>query len=197
MKEFSFPKVNLSKKSRGIILAIILTFAFITRVFDLGSPPNEYFDEVYHAFTAKVMMSADSAKAWEWWNTPPEGFAYEWTHPPLAKLGMVAGMKIFGENSFGWRIPGAVLGVVSVFLVYLLGRQIFKDEAVGLLSAGVFSLDGLPLVMSRIGMNDSYILCFALLSIYLFLCRKNFLSALAFGLSIASKWSAIWVIPIL
>jgi len=195
--EFKFPKINLSKKRYKIILTAILTFAFITRVFDLKSPPNEYFDEVYHAFTAKVMMGADSAKAWEWWNTPPEGFAYEWTHPPLAKLGMVLGMKVFGENSFGWRIPGAVLGVISVFLVYLLGRYIFKDEVVGLLSAGVFSLDGLPLVMGRIGMNDGYLLCFTLLSIYLFLRQKNFLSAFVFGLAIASKWSAIWAIPIL
>ena len=191
------PRVNLTGRTVKVSLAAILTFAFITRVFDLKSPPNEYFDEVYHAFTAKVMIHLDANKAWEWWNTPPEGFAYEWTHPPLAKLGMVAGMKIFGENSFGWRFPGAVLGTVSVFLIYLLGKHLFKDEAIGLLSAGVFSLDGLPLVMSRIGMNDSYLLCFTLLSIYLFLRQKNFLSALAFGLAIASKWSAIWAIPIL
>jgi dolichyl-phosphate-mannose--protein O-mannosyl transferase len=143
------------------------------------------------------MMHTDANKAWEWWNTPPEGFAYEWTHPPLAKLGMVAGMKIFGENSFGWRIPGALLGVISVFLVYLIAKELFKDDLVAVLSAAVFSLDGLVLVLNRIGMNDSYLLCFTLLSIYLFLRQKNFLSALSFGLAISSKWSAIWVIPIL
>jgi dolichyl-phosphate-mannose-protein mannosyltransferase len=82
---------------------------------------------------------------------------------------MILGMTIFGQNSFGWRIPGALLGVGSVLLVYLLGREIFDDEAIGLLSAGVFSLDGLALVMSRIGMNDSYILFFTLLSVYMFL----------------------------
>ena len=191
------PKIKLSSKSAKIILTGILVFAFATRVFDLNSPPTMYFDEVYHAFTAKVLMSPEAYKAWEWWNTPPEGFAYEWTHPPLAKLGMVVGMVFFGENSFGWRIPGALLGVGSVFLVYLLGKQIFDDEAIGLLSAGVFSLDGLPLVLSRIGMNDSYILFFALLSIYLFMKNKNFWSSVAFGLALASKWSALWALPIL
>jgi len=195
-REYKLPKVNLSPKRARYILGIILAFAFVTRVFDLSSPPTMYFDEVYHAFTAKVIMSPDVAKAWEWWNTPPTGFAYEWTHPPLAKLGMVLGMLVFGQNSFGWRIPGALLGVGSVYLVYLLGKQIFKDEAIGLLSAGVFSLDGLALVMSRIGMNDSYILFFTLLSIYLYLKDKNFLSAISFGLAVASKWSAIWAIPI-
>jgi hypothetical protein len=56
-----FPKINLSPKKVKIILGIILTFAFITRVFNLSSPPTMYFDEVYHAFTAKVIMSALTA----------------------------------------------------------------------------------------------------------------------------------------
>jgi len=195
--EYKFPKIKLSKDNIKIILYLILAFAFLIRVFNLNSPSTMYFDEVYHAFTAKVIMSSDAAKAWEWWNTPPAGFAYEWTHPPLAKLGMVLGMLLFGQNSFGWRIPGALLGVGSVYLVYLLARQIFNDEGIGLLSAGAFSLDGLALVMSRIGMNDSYIIFFMLLSVYLFLKQKDFLSSIAFGLAIASKWSAIWAIPIL
>jgi len=195
-REYKLPKINLSSKKAKYILVAILAFAFVTRVFDLNSPPTMYFDEVYHAFTAKTILSSDVAKAWEWWNTPPEGFAYEWTHPPLAKLGMVLGMLLFGQNSFGWRIPGALLGVGSVLMVYLIARYIFKDEAIGLLSAGVFSLDGLALVMSRIGMNDSYILFFTLLSIYLYLKDRNFLSAVSFGFAVASKWSAIWAIPI-
>ncbi len=191
-----FPKTSLTSKSSKIILGIILTFAFVTRVYQLSSPSNEYFDEVYHAFTARVILH-DDPKAWEWWNTPPEGFAYEWTHPPLAKLGMVVGMKLFGENSFGWRIPGAILGLGSVFMIYLIAKHIFEDEAVGLISAAVFSLDGLPLVLSRIGMNDSYLLFSVLSSIYFFLKKKNFYSAIFFGLALASKWSAIWAIPIL
>jgi Gpi18-like mannosyltransferase len=195
--DIKLPRMNLSPKQIKIILLTILTFAFVTRIFNLSSPPTMYFDEVYHAFTAKVILSADAAKAWEWWNTPPPGFAYEWTHPPIAKLGMVLGMIIFGQNSFGWRIPGALLGVGSVFLVYLLAKFIFDDEVIGLFSAAAFSLDGLALVMSRIGMNDSYLLFFALLSIYLFLKKRNFLSALSFGFSLASKWSAIWMAPIL
>jgi predicted membrane-bound dolichyl-phosphate-mannose-protein mannosyltransferase len=195
-REYKLPKIKLSDSKAKYILGLILAFAFFARIFDLGSPQTMYFDEVYHAFTAKVIMGADRAKAWEWWNTPPTGFAYEWTHPPLAKLGMVLGMMIFGENSFGWRIPGAILGVGSVLMVYLLAKQIFKDELIGLLSAGVFSLDGLALVINRIGMNDSYLLFFSLLSIYLFIKQKNFWSSVAFGLAIASKWSAVWAIPI-
>src|SRR6185369_5866546 len=87
-------------------------------------------------------------------------------------------------------------GVGSVFLVYLIAKKIFEDDLVALLSAGAFSLDGLILVINRIGMNDSYLLFFVLLSVYFFLKEKNFFSAIAFGFALASKWSAIWVIPI-
>jgi len=110
---------------------------------------------------------------------------------------MVLGMKVFGQNSFGYRVPGAILGTAAIYLIYILSKKLFKDEVVGIISAAVFSLDGLPLVLSRIGMNDSYLLFFSLLSIIFFLKRNDTLSAISFGLAISSKWSAIWVAPIL
>ncbi|OGM09837.1 hypothetical protein A2W13_01485 [Candidatus Woesebacteria bacterium RBG_16_36_11] len=191
----NFPSLKISAKKVKIYLGLILAFSLFTRLLFLNHPGKEYFDEVYHAFTARIMLHGDP-KAWEWWNPHPTGYAYEWTHPPLAKEGMVLGMLIFGENSFGWRFPGAILGVGAVLMIYLISKALFKDEGIALLAAGVFSLDGLPLVMSRIGMNDSYILFFVLLSIYLYLKDKNFLSAIFFGLAISSKWSAFWAIPI-
>lgn len=191
-----FASKDISNKLNKIFLATVLLFSLVTRIYQLNLPKEKYFDEVYHAFTAGLVLHNDP-KAWEWWNPHPEGFAYEWTHPPVAKLGMVIGMLAFGENAFGWRIVQAILGTASVFLVYLLARTIFNDKLIGLLSAIVFSLDGLALVMSRIGMNDSYLLFFSLLSIYLFVRDKNLLSSIAFGLAISSKWSAIYSLPIL
>ena len=192
---FNFSETKLSKKFLNLFLASVLVFAFVTRIFELGSPKNEYFDEVYHAFTAREILNGNKM-AWEWWNTPPEGFAYEWTHPPLAKLGMVLGMKIFGENAFGWRIVQAILGTGAVFLIYLISKELFKDRLLAILASVVFSLDGLALVMSRIGMNDTYMLFFMLLSLYLFIKEKDFFSSIGFGLALTSKWSVIWIIPI-
>ena len=194
--EVPFPKLNFKVKNPGLILAAILVFAFVSRILFLNSPANEYFDEVYHAFTARTILNGDP-KAWEWWNTPPEGFAYEWTHPPLAKLAMVAGMSVFGENSFGWRVPAAIFSTGIVFLVYLIAKKLFNDEVLALLSAAAIALDGLTLVLGRIGMNDSYFLFFALLSVYFFLKEKDLGSAVALGLAASSKWTVFWVIPIL
>ena len=76
------------------ILIGILFLAIFTRFFRLGAPNDYVFDEVYHAFTAQEMVKRNNA-AWEWWNSPPESFAYEWTHPPMAKLIMGVGIKAF------------------------------------------------------------------------------------------------------
>ena len=78
-KEVDFGKdisISLAKK----LMLLILLFSAVSRLWMLGVPRNEYFDEVYHAFTAKIVLHNDS-KAWEWWNPHPPGFAYEWTPP--------------------------------------------------------------------------------------------------------------------
>lgn len=191
-----FVTKDISDKSAKLLLSVVLLFSLVTRIYNLGIPKEMYFDEIYHSFTAKLVLHNDP-KAWEWWNPHPEGFAYEWTHPPLSKLGMVVGMVIFGDNSFGWRVPQAVMGTLSILLVYLLALAIFNDKKTAILASVIFSLDGLLLVLSRMGMNDTYVLFFSLLSILLFIKNKNIWSFVAFGLAIASKWSAIYTIPIL
>ncbi|MDP3918197.1 MAG: glycosyltransferase family 39 protein [Candidatus Woesebacteria bacterium] len=191
-----FKTKDITSKQAKIYIFIILLFSLLTRTYALGNPKEMYFDEIYHAFTAKLVLHNDP-KAWEFWNPNPEGFAYEWTHPPISKLVMALGMKIFGENSFGWRIPQAILGTLSVYLIYLLAKEIFKDKLVAILSMAVFSLEGLPLVLSRMGMNDVYVLFFSLLAILLFIKNKILLASIAFGLAIASKWSGVYTLPII
>ncbi len=191
-----FENVEISSNKIKMMFIGVVIFAAVTRFYNLGSPPTHYFDEVYHAFTAQNMLHGVT-KAWEWWNPNPSGFAYEWTHPPLAKEAMVIGMAMLNENSFGWRFPGALLGVGSVILIFFIAKEIFDDELLALIASAIFALDGLALVLSRIGMNDSYMLFFALASVLTYLKKKNFWSAVFLGLALASKWSALWVIPII
>lgn len=196
LNEVHFTKSDVSKKFAGLVLLLILTFSFLTRIYALDQPNEMYFDEIYHSFTARLVLNNDP-KAWEWWNPHPEGYAYEWTHPPLSKLSMALGMKILGDNPLGWRVPQAIFGTLAIYLIYLLASVIFKDRLVGLLAAALLSLEGLTLVLSRMGMNDSYVLFFSLLSVLLFIKDRNILSAIAFGLAIASKWSSIYTLPII
>lgn len=199
--------VKNGKNVKIAFLAIIILLAIFTRFWNLGKPDAFIFDEVYHAFTAKEMLHNNIA-AWEWWNTPPEGFAYEWSHPPLAKLVMVLGMQMFGENSYGWRFFSAVFGVGVIIMIILLGKKLFGTNA-GLIAGFLATVDGLILVQSRIAMNDIYMLFFVLLAFYLFadiiysrrsVSMNNILfvdMGILLGLALASKWSAIYALGIL
>lgn len=176
------------------ILLIILMLAAITRLYGLDYPNKFYFDEVYHAFTAKEYLKG-SRDAWDPWAKPPAGVAYEWTHPPLAKEIMTASMFLFrSQDGWAWRLPGAMLGILSVFLVYQLGLTLLKNQYAALIASFAFSLDGLNFVQSRIGMNDIYFVTFMLLSLLLFIKKNYFWSASFTGLALASKWTAIYLL---
>lgn len=185
-----------SHLSSNKLLFIILILASLLRFVNLSHPKAYIFDEVYHAFTAKELLHNNIA-AWEWWTTPPPGVAYEWTHPPLAKYGMILGMLLFGENELGYRIPSALLGVLSILGIYYLTLSLTLSKPTALISALLLSLEGTHIAQSRIAMNDVYMLNFLIWSLYAAVKSRWKLSAVFYGLSLASKWSALYgVIPL-
>ncbi len=182
----------LKKLTAGKILLFILFLALFLRVYRLDYPNAYVFDEVYHAFTAKEFVKGSPA-AWEWWNTPPPGVAYEWTHPPLAKEIMAASMFILNTtDAWAWRLPGALMGVLGVYLLYLLGMKLFNSQKIALSASFVYSIDGLVYVQSRTGMNDIYIVTFMLASLLLLLHKKFFFSAVVLGFALAAKWTGVY-----
>ena len=183
-------------KQKKLYLFLILLFAFIIRFFNLWHPQAYIFDEVYCAFTAQEIAKGN-IKAWEWWNPSPEGFAYGWTHPYLAKLIMAVGVLIFGQSQFAFRLPAAIFGTGVIYFIYLLAKQIFKNEKIALLSAFIASFDGLMFVMSRTGMLDIFLLFFLLGTIYFCLKEKYLWSGIFLGCSIATKWTGVYLVPVI
>lgn len=182
-------------KPKKILLSILL-ITFLLRTYNIWFPNTYVFDEVYHAFTAKEYAKGHK-EAWEWWTTPPPNVAYEWTHPPLAKEVMALSILIFrSESPWVYRLPGVLFGVLSVYLVYLLSKQLFNSEIISLTSAFIFSLDGLNFVQSRTGMNDIYLVTFMLASLLFLLKRRFIISAIFLGLAFSSKWTAIYLLGI-
>ena len=183
------------------IYIAILVFALLLRIFRLDQPREYYFDEVYHAFTAKVYLQNDPV-GYDIWATPPQGLAYEWTHPPLAKLMMAGTMAVVGENSFGWRLSSALFGTGVIAATMLIARKLFHSKPIALLSGLFLSLDGLLLAQSRIAMNDTHFLFFALNSLLFYIYWKEkkiqwkylFVSSLCIGLALASKWTTLYVL---
>jgi dolichyl-phosphate-mannose-protein mannosyltransferase len=178
------------------LLLVVLVLAATLRLVNVGNPKTYIFDEVYHAFTAREYLRGN-IDAWEWWTTPPKDVAYEWTHPPVAKYGMEAGMVIFGENSFGWRIGSALFGVLSILGLYHLVHSVTKNQQLALIAAFLVSIEGTHIAQSRIAMNDIYMLCFYMWSLYLAATARWKGAAVLYGLALATKWSALYgIIPL-
>jgi len=195
--------MNSPKK---LFLALLI-ISFLFRLFYLHQPPTYIFDEVYHVPTIRA-YSQNNPAGYEWWQKAPEpNTAYDWLHPPLAKLIQAASVKLLGDHSLAWRLPSALFGTLSIAALYLFTLTIFKNHQLALIAAAIFSLDGLQLTMSRITMNDIFLVTWLLLTLkffYQYFTAKTSkksnqylcLTAIFTGLSLATKHSAFLLYPI-
>jgi len=171
-------------------ISIIIGFALTLRLWRLDLPKGYIFDEVYYAKDAASLITHGV-------ELNEDGMAEFVVHPPLGKWLIGIGIKLFGNNEFGWRVIAAVVGSASVLLIYLIVQRLFNSLFLSNIAAALFALDGLHLVMSRVALLDIFLMFFILLSFYLILRDNLWLSGVIIGLASATKWSAIFVIPLL
>lgn len=153
---------------------------------------STYFDEIYHARTAKEHID----------NVYP----YEVTHPPLGKLILGLGIRLFGMTPFGWRFMGVLFGVGMLPILYVFLKNMFGKTSVAACGATLFACEFMHLTQTRIATIDTYAVFF-ILAMYFFMYRyltlpvgttfrrgalPLFLSGLMWGLGIASKWTVIY-----
>ena len=146
---------------------------------------SSYFDEIYHARTAYEHLRGV--------------YPYEVSHPPLGKVILSLGIRLFGMTPFGWRCMGALFGVAMLPLMWDLLRRMFRDDRVALCGAALLAFDFMHLTQTRIATIDSFATLFILL-MYLFLYRyftKGRLRHLAacgvtFGIGAATKWTCLY-----
>ena len=70
--------------------------------------------------------------------------------PPLAKLIIAIGIKLFGFNSFGWRFMPALFGTALIPLMYLLARQLLTVRFFAIAAGVLTAFDGLTFVASYV-----------------------------------------------
>lgn len=192
-------------------LIIILALAAVLRLWGL-SRGDTINDEVFYAFRGLGMLDFDEAAyqktPLEWFdplaNSEKGGIPW-WTslsfhdHPPLFFLLEHYSLKIFGDNNFGIRFPSVVFGVLSVYLLYLLGRKLFSEKA-GLISAVILAATLNHNYISRLGLQESGVIFFLLLASYLFLRvlerdRYFIWTGVALGLGALLKYNLLVLVP--
>ena len=85
--------------------------------------------------------------------------------PPLFIQMQAVSMLIFGVNEFAARLPNAIIGIISLLVIYHIGKKIF-DFKFGLLWVLAYSGSILPNFYFKTGIIDPAFNLFMFLSIY-------------------------------
>jgi dolichyl-phosphate-mannose-protein mannosyltransferase len=163
-------------------------------------------DECYQAFTAHRYALSDR-EAWNPFATRARAAAidptdmspttaYEWTHPPTAKLIMSLFVRLFGFRPFAYRLGSLIFGLFALLATWRLGAQL-GGERFGVLALVLLASDGMLFVLSRVAMNDVYVTAMIVLAMWAAHTwwtrgRPGWLAAagVAFGIGLTMKWSA-------
>ena len=175
--------------SRDWVYALgFAAFGLILRLWNLDSPKGKIFDEIYYATNAESLLQKgieiDSKS----------GLAQFIVHPPTGKWLIASGIKLFGYNEFGWRFAAAIVGSISIILMYFTAKKLFNNKLLSVFATALISLDGLHLVHSRIALLDIFLLFFIQIAVLAFLHSKYWISALSLGLACSVKWSGLYVL---
>ena len=173
----------------AIAPVLIAIASFVLRIFNLGSPKGLVFDEVYYVDGARDLL----AYGVEVNGADPEFIV----HPPVGKWLIASGIKLFGDNEFGWRFASAVFGTLLILIFARLVHVIFYSPLLTALGASLMALDGLLLVHSRTALLDLFLTFFTLVGVLLWHRNRHIWAGVAFGLAIGCKWSAIYFVAII
>jgi len=186
-------RISVGKEIMAVLI-LILGFAHL-RHDSLGYPDEKIFDEVYHARAAVEIAEGQ---------TPGE-----WVHPPVAKLLIGVGIRLFGENGYGWRFIPWLAGCLILPLIYLLARSILGDPRFAFLGTLLVALDGCYFVMSRIAMTNVFAVLFQISTVT---CLWHYLvqasrpagrlgygwwliaTSLSISLGVSTRWTCLWLL---
>ena len=153
---------------------------------------STYFDEIYHARTGYEFVHGLEV--------------LETTHPPMGKNFIAASVQMLGMTPFAWRLPGTIVGILMIVLMYLLGSIMFRSSFWGFITAFIFAFDFMTFAQTRIATIDSYVTLFIIASyLFMFIYARDgdemsltesivclICSGFFIGFAIASKWQGIY-----
>jgi len=153
-------------------------------------------DEVYYVPAAQTMLSGEKCA--------PYADNCNLEHPFLSKAFIAAGIAIFGNDTFGWRIFEVILGTLSIPVLFGICLTITRNQRLSLYAAFLLAFETLFFAHSSIAVIDVGAIFFGLLGFLFYFAKVRWwrfgtmsLTGVAFGLAALCKETAIFLFVVL
>jgi dolichyl-phosphate-mannose-protein mannosyltransferase len=164
----------------GILILLLISAAL--HFSTILQPPDRVFDEQYYVPAAQSILQGSGTDRTE--------------HPPLGQLLIAAGIRIFGDNPFGWRIFSVLFGLTGIFLFYLLCLRLGLSPQYSFVAAFLLAFENLAFVQSSLAMLDVFSLTFILAAFWFYLKGSHFASGIMTALAALAKLTGILALPL-
>lgn len=183
-------------------LLLIIIFGAFIRINEFGKTPDSMnWDEVAISYNA---WSISQTGKDEYGNYFPLVFrSFDDYKPPLYIYLTVPFVLFFGPIDYVSRIPNLILGILSIVGIFLLGRKLFDNHKVAVISAFIFATLPWAIHFSRVGFEANSLIFFTIFGWYFFekfinksSARWLIMSVIFFLLGLYAYHSAKLVIPL-
>lgn len=139
---------DMAKKHKTAILGAILVLAAFLRLWKLGAiPPHLTPDEASLGYNAYSILKTGKD---EYGNLLPVVFkSFGDYKPGLYVYLTVPFIALLGLTEFAIRLPSAIAGVVSVWLLFLIVKELFKTKKLEILAASLLAISPWHIHFSR------------------------------------------------
>lgn len=192
---------NRKKITLIFILAAILLLGGVLRFYNLGEiPPGLTDDEVNMGYDAYSLFKTGKDQ----WGQHYPLFSFKGSGgygSPIYIYLLLPLLHIFDMNAFWLKFPAALLGVCTVFLVYLISRKIGFSKEASCIAALLLAINPWHVGMSRVAMvviPGVFFLCMGLVLAFYAKKRTIFVifSFIFFALTIYAYPSYLVVTPL-
>lgn len=163
-------------KTNTKLLILILLLAAFLRLSILNTLPISLFgDEIDVGYQAWSLITTGRDYMGHLLPTYLQSFS-EWRTPLLSYL-LSPVIGLFGPSTFSVRLPVAFLGVLNIYLLYLLTKKLFlKNDSLPLISAFILTIMPWHIHFSRMAVDTTLLLSLLLIGTILLVSNKLLLS---------------------
>lgn len=116
--------------------------------------------------------------------------------PPVTYYLVGNSFYFFGESEFAARLPNAAASLLNLALFYTLTYRLTRQRLTAILALFLLVISPLDIAYAPTVFQDPPMLTFALLAMSYSLCQRWGLAGFAIGISIITKPSGLWLLPL-